>query len=167
MKQNLKDCTFDRLTVLGDTGKRSPHRDILWLCECSCGKKVYVVGSKLKSGHTRSCGCLQRELFSAKSTTHGQRYTRLYRIWTAMKTRCTNPNSKDWPNYGGRGIGVCEKWLNDFSAFCEWALENGYADDLTIDRKNNDRGYCPENCRWATRAEQNQNKRPMKRTVRN
>ena len=90
--------------------------------------------------------------------THGKRHTRLYSIWTDMKTRCNNPKRDKYARYGARGITVCEEWLNNFQAFYDWAMANGYADNLTIDRKDNDKGYSPENCRWITMKEQASNK---------
>ena len=90
--------------------------------------------------------------------THGQRHTRLYSIWTDMKTRCNNPKRAKYARYGARGIKVCDEWCNSFEAFYEWAMANGYADNLTIDRKDNDKGYSPENCRWITMEEQASNK---------
>lgn len=92
---------------------------------------------------------------------HGQSQSRLYRIWANMKTRCTNPNSTRFKDWGARGITVCEEWRNDFQAFYDWAMSNGYSDDLTIDRIDNGKGYCPENCRWATYSEQNLNKKSV------
>lgn len=86
----------------------------------------------------------------------------MYYIWDSMKARCYNPQRRDFKNYGGRGITVCTEWLHDFAAFRDWALSHGYADNLTIDRIDNDKGYSPDNCRWATIAEQNQHKRPRK-----
>lgn len=89
---------------------------------------------------------------------HGRRHTRLFRIWSNIKTRCSNKNTTYYQRYGGRGIIVCDEWKNDFKAFYDWAMANGYADGLTIDRINNDGNYCPENCRWVTMSKQSRNK---------
>ncbi len=101
-----------------------------------------------------SCGCVR--------TKHSGKGTRLYRIWTGMKDRCLNPRSKYRSNYGGRGITVCSAWADDFSVFKAWAIENGYADSLEIDRTNVNGDYCPENCRWITRIENSRNRRCSK-----
>lgn len=116
-----------------------------------------VTTGHLMSGHTKSCGCLGREC--RDQTTHGESHTRLNNIWYGMKARCLNPNSDAYSNYGGRGIDICDEWVHDYVSFRDWALSNGYADDLTLDRINVNLGYYPDNCRWATNKQQSNNKR--------
>lgn len=161
-KIDLTGQRFGRLTVKGPaTNKGKKTR---WICWCECGGILPITSTHLISGHTKSCGCLQRERTGTAATRHGGRKSRLYTIWEHMRQRCNNPNNKDFRYYGGRGIRITPEW-DDFGAFQIWALANGYRDNLTLDRINVDGDYRPENCRWVTMAEQNRNKRPRKGVV--
>ena len=154
---DLTGFKFGRLTVIERAATVNKHT--MWLCKCDCGKEIIVDAYNIKTGHTLSCGCLQRERTSKANTIHGKRITRLYRIWVCMKNRCYQQSYHAFKHYGGRGITVCGEWLNDFQAFYEWSMANGYKENLTIDRIDNDKGYSPSNCRWVTMKEQNKNKR--------
>lgn len=134
-----------------------------WRCKCDCGNETVVLGTNLRKGITKSCGCLRKTRASELCTTHGLSNRRLFNIWCGMKKRCYNQNHKFYAYYGGRGITVCDEWLHDFQAFWDWAMSNGYQDDLSIERANNSLGYTPENCRWATAKEQNRNTRQNRR----
>ncbi len=148
---------YGRLTVIEYIGKQK-YRKSLWLCKCECGNYTNVVRSNLISGKIQSCGCIKREKTGSLNKIHGMRHTRLYRIWLNMKTRCTNPNYKEFDRYMGRGIKICKEWADDFMSFYKWAMSNGYADDLSIDRIDNDGDYEPLNCKWSTAKEQSQNR---------
>lgn len=144
---------YGRLTVIKRAGTdKSGHA--IWHCTCSCGKGRKVSASNLKSGHTRSCGCYAKEVI----TKHAMHNTPTYHSWRSMIQRCTNPNSKDYLNYGGRGITVCPEWLGSFERFL---ADMGKRPNKrkTLDRIDVNKGYCKDNCRWATAKTQAQNKR--------
>lgn len=158
---NLTGMRFGRLTVLSQAA-HNDRKQTMWNCACDCGGYAVVLGYNLTKGLTKSCGCYHKERQIENKLIHGEYRTRLYGIWANMKTRCFNPNATEYDNYGGRGITVCEEWKDNYLAFRDWAMTHGYADNLSIDRIDNNKGYSPQNCKWATAGEQNLNKRNLR-----
>lgn len=161
---NLTNKKFGRLTVIsvGEKRRYKSRTRIYWKCKCDCGNTKLVRSDNLTSGLTISCGCYKNEVFEKKNRikgTHLKTKTRLHNIWVNMKARCRNSNSTSYEDYGGRGIAVCEKWENSFESFYDWSMNNGYRENLSIDRIDNNKDYCPENCRWSDVYKQCNNKR--------
>lgn len=149
---------YERLTVIAL--KETKNKKSYWECKCDCGNTTIVRKDQLKSGKSKSCGCLNIEkIKQGRNHSHGHSKTRLYRTFHSMKARCCNPNNNDFKDYGGRGIKICEQWLNDFLEFRKWALKTGYNDNLTIERINVNGNYEPSNCKWVTRKIQSRNTR--------
>ena len=159
---DLTGQKFGRLTVVRFDHKENGRK--YYLCQCDCGNFKIVSNHSLKSGNTKSCGCLHKEILIQRNKdnrVHHPENERLLRIWRAMLHRCYKETDEHYDYYGGRGIKVCDDW-HDFEAFQKWALVNGYADNLTIDRLDGNKDYCPENCSWATMTVQNNHKSDTK-----
>jgi len=157
---------FNNLTAIEPAGHEDyGRRKLLWKFQCDCGKEIITRVESVRAGGTKSCGC--RKVKATRETgkanrKHGQSDTRIYRIWNAMQTRCSNPKNCNFEYYGGRQISVCKEWLV-LDIFREWALANGYAENLTIDRyPDKDGNYEPTNCRWITIEDQQRNRRPRR-----
>lgn len=168
----LKDLTglrFGRLVVIRRAGT-TRYGESTWVCLCDCGSERIIAGSSLRRGYSKSCGCLRDEIVSKVQSSHRKTKTRLYNVWTHMIQRCCNPKHIAYSRYGGRGITVCDEWRNSFEEFYKWAMFTGYDENAafhqcTIDRIDNDKGYSPENCRWADAATQNRNKSNNRKVV--
>lgn len=146
-----------RLTVLEATDIRL-NKQVVWRCACDCGKEHFARSNQIRSGQVQSCGCLKHE---SRNATHGLSKHPLYQVWSGMIGRCFDILDRHYPDYGGRGIGICERWL-DVSNFVA-DMSAGYAPSLTLDRIDNSKGYSPSNCRWASAEEQANNKRNNRR----
>lgn len=150
--RDLKGQKFGRLTVISLTEKRNFYH-VVWLCRCDCGNFREVVGNNLKSGQTKSCGCLHAEKNKTHAVKYGLSRTKLYSVWLGMKARCYYLRNKAYKYYGGRGIKVCRKWREDFISFRSFALTNGWREGLVIDRIDNDGNYEPSNIQFITKSE--------------
>lgn len=158
--KELSGERFGKIVVLSFSGLKTNDGHRLWNCRCDCGKTLLMHTQKLRRrGERASCGCGDAALRSKASRRHGGFGTRLYRIYYGIKTRVYNSKDPNYALYGARGIGICTEWDKSFVAFREWALQNGYADDLSIDRIDVNGDYEPANCRWSTAKEQGQNRR--------
>lgn len=148
---------FEKLTTIG-VKFACGVKSYCQVCQCECGQIVVSRVANLRNGHTRSCGCMRAEVMSETFLRHGATETAEYRIWCGIKKRCTNPNSPKFSRYGGRGIAVCERWLSSFESFLE-DMGKRPTPSHSVDRRNNNLGYSPENCHWATKTEQANNTR--------
>lgn len=156
--QDITGVRFSGLVVITYVGKDKSGNS-RWLCQCDCGNEKIVLGGNLKNGHTKSCGCLHRGTITKHGHSRSDALaTTEYRSWRMMKTRCMNPNTEYYKDWGGRGITVCERWLNSFENFLADMGEKP-TKKHSIDRVDNAKGYSPENCKWSTSTEQNNNRR--------
>lgn len=154
-RENLIGHKFGRLTLIKRS--RTIKNRLYWLCQCECGKEIEILSYNIKNGHTKSCGCLHKELIIKHNLSHHP----IYHVWRAMRYRCYYETCKTFKNYGGRGIGICPEWKNDFKIFAHWALCNGWAKGLRIDRIDNNGNYEPDNCRFINLKESNRNTRAI------
>lgn len=161
--KNFVDLTgkkYNYLTIIKFSHYKSNYR--YWLCRCDCGVEKSIREDLIVKNKTISCGCYNIIKIKKTNTKHGLWSHRLHNVWSSIKTRCYNKKSHAYKNYGGRGITMCDEWKNNFKSFYDWAMSNGYQDNLTIDRINNNGNYEPLNCRWVDMKTQSNNKRNNK-----
>lgn len=159
-KINIGDV-FGKLTVIDIKleARGNGHPRNYAICNCQCGNSIVLLPKFLLDGYATSCRCDKPRVITGNRVKTGESKDRLYSIWYTMISRCHNENDYSYIRYGKIGIIVCDDWRNDYFTFKRWSLNNGYKDDLSIDRIDNDKSYCPENCRWATAIEQNNNQK--------
>lgn len=162
-KIDLSGQRFGKLTPIEYVGK-DKRSNSLWKCKCDCSGEKIVKHAHLTAGHTVSCGCAKADVLYARNTTHGESKTKLYERYCGMIQRCEYEKHISYRHYGAIGISVCEEWRASFLSFKKWAEQNGFKDELILDRINGDGNYSPENCRWVSREVNNQNAKPKKGT---
>ena len=155
--KDLSGQRFSRWTALRRVDNDA-QGNARFLCRCDCGTERIVLAKSLRSGGSHSCGCQCLERVKSAANKHGLHKHKLYAVWNSIKHRCLKPYSSVYQSYGGRGIGICDEWL-DFEAFYDWAIANGYQEGLQIDRIDNDGNYEPSNCRWVTHKENCNNRK--------